>query len=194
MPHPFQAVPVAWRPALLRTAIYLALAASVAMLWMGWPLHNAAAPFGIASLELAPDSATATSIIDAWRQQHAGIRMDDNIALQVQNVPRGLDERAATLTLLGYPYAVLYCLALSMICVWMGSPRAGAALGWLIWAGGLADALENTLVLRTLYGDSGGSLVRTTHWVAWCKFAIIALCLAYATWALWRRWRRPALR
>jgi hypothetical protein len=190
MLHPLQAVPDRWRPALLCTAIFLALAASLAMLWIGWPLRSGAAPFGIASLELAPDAAAASAIIDAWKQQHAGIRMEDSLSTLVQNVPRGLDELAATLTMLGYGYALIYCLALSMICVWLGSPRLGAALGWLIWVGGLLDALENTLVLRTLYGDPGGTLPETTHLVAWCKFAILGVCLGYAVAAVWRRRHR----
>jgi hypothetical protein len=194
MIHPLQAVPQIHRSRLLRTAIYLALAASLAMLWIGWPLRNVTAPLGIASLELAPDGAASTTIIDAWKQQHAGIRMDNDMSTYVQNVPRGLDELAATVTILGYGYALIYCLALSMICVWLGSPRLGAALGWLIWVGGLLDAIENTLLLRTLFGDPAGAQPEITHLFAWAKFATIAVCLAYAVRAVWRQRRRPAVR
>ncbi len=194
MLHPLQAIPPALRSRLLRAAIYLALAASLAMLWIGWPLRNAAAPLGIASLELAPDGAASATIIDAWKQQHAAIRMDNDVSTFIQNVPRGLDELAATVTILGYGYALIYCLALSMVCVWLGSPRLGAILGWLIWLGGLLDAIENTLLLRTLFGDPGGTLPEITHLFAWAKFATIAVCLAYAVRAVWRQRRRPAVR
>jgi hypothetical protein len=178
---------------LLRPTVYLALAASLAMLWIGWPLRNNTAPLGIASLELAPDGAASAAIINAWKLQHAGIRMDNDVATLVQNVPRGLDELAATVTILGYGYALIYCPALSMICVWLGSPRLGAALGWLIWLGGVLDAIENTLLLRTLFGDPDGTLPEITHLFAWAKFATITVCLAYAVRAVWRS-RRPALR
>ena len=195
MIHPLQAVPDASRPALLRIAIFFALAASAAMLWIGWPLRNDAAPLGIASLELAPDGAASAAIIDAWKQQHAAIRLDSNdMSTLVQGVPRGLEDLAATVTLLGYGYAIIYCLALSMICVWLGSPGLGVSLGWLIWVGGILDALENTLLLRTLYGDAAGSLPETTHLTAWAKFAVIGFCLGYAILAVWGQRRRPALR
>ena len=187
MPHPLQAIPPTWRPALLRIVVALAMAASLAMLWLGWPLRGPATPLGIASLELAPDGAAAAAIIDAWKAEHAGIRMDNDMATMVQSVPRGLDELAATITLLGYPYALLYCLAISMVCVWLGSPGLGAGLGWLIWVGGLLDALENTLLLRTLYGEAEGTLPKTTHLVAWAKFVVIGVCLGYAVRAVWRR-------
>ena len=189
MLHPLQAIPTTWRPALLRIVVALAMAASLAMLWLGWPLRGPAAPLGIASLELAPDGVAAAAIIDAWKAQHAGIRLDNDMSTMVQNVPRGLDELAATITLLGYPYALLYCLAISMVCVWLGSSGLGTGLGWLIWVGGLLDAVENTLLLRTLYGD--GALAETTHVVAWAKFALIGVCLVYAVRAVWRRDDRP---
>ena len=187
MLHPLQAIPDARRPVLLRAAIYLALAASAGMLWMGWPLRNSAAPLGIASLELAPDGVASAAIIDAWKQQHAEIRLDNEMSTWVQNVPRGLDELAATVTLIGYGYTLIYCLALSMVCVWLGSPGLGVGLGWLIWVGGLLDAVENTLVLRMLYGDGDGTLAETTHLVARAKFGVIAVCLGYAVRAVWRR-------
>ena len=194
MTHPLQAVPASSRPKLLRAFIYLALAASAAMLWIGWPLRGAAAPLGIASLELAPDGAASTAIIDAWKQQHAGLRIENDMSTRVQNVPRGLEELAASVTILGYGYALVYCLALSMICVWLGSPGVGVGLGWLIWVGGLLDAVENTLLLRTLYGEAADSQAGVTHLVAWAKFAVIGVCLGYAIRAVWRQRRRSALR
>ncbi|HEY3440011.1 MAG TPA: hypothetical protein VGK29_04645 [Paludibaculum sp.] len=179
MYHPLQAVPRARHAFLLRIAIIAALSASAAMLWIGWPLRNSTAPLGIASLELAPNGAASAAIIEEWKEQRSGFG------------PPGHD-LAARVTLLGYGYAVVYCLALSMICVWMGSPGWGAATGWLIWVGGALDALENTFLLQTLYGDTGGSLPETTHRIAWAKFAVIGLCLGYAIFALWQHRPRPA--
>lgn len=187
MLHPFQFVSQARRPTLLWIVLFLALAATAGMAWIGWPLRSAAAPLGLASLELAPDGVASAAIIDAWKQQHSGIRMDDALSTMVQSVPRGLDELATTVTILGYGYALVYCLALSMICVWRGSPGLGAALGWLIWVGGALDAVEHTLVLRMLLNDANGTLAETAHLLAWGKFAIVGLCLAYAVRTIWRR-------
>lgn len=137
----------------LRTIlVMLALAVGCLTWWMGRPLENATAKWGIASLELARNEARVAEILASWSP---GARVSAVRSVTVDFV-----------------FLCLYPLAISAVCVAIAKRLATSRLkglfvgvAWLILAAGPLDAIENIALLR---------LLRTTTTDAGILFAFVA--------------------
>jgi hypothetical protein len=192
--HPLQLIPERLRPRIAGATAGLALLLAAGLAWAGAPLHIAAAPQGIVSLELAGTPERAAAIVQAWKDDHPPAPVIDRIEGIVQPVPHGKDDLAVQTTFADFVFILFYAAALAMACVWLAEttrlPAAGVLLGWLMAPAALCDAAENTLLLRALNGEPAAAGL--TLALALAKFAIVLAALGYSAWCL-RRLHRRAL-
>jgi hypothetical protein len=157
-------------------------------------LRTSAAPQGMVSLQLAHNQPHAAAVIQSWKDKHPPPARIDTVEGIVQPIPDGVDKLAGDLLLLDFVFILFYALALSMFAVWMpaDAPSAaiGSLLGYLVWAGALSDALENTFLVRMLNGDITADNVSALHFASGVKFLLFLTALGFCAWLLWRRGRR----
>jgi hypothetical protein len=125
---------------------------------------------GILDFEFVRTTARAHEILSGWG--HSG------------------RSAARTSLWIDYGYLIAYSLLLSLGCAAVGDrfaragraglARAGAVLAWAALGAGLFDAIENAALLRILSGHTGQPYPAVASVAAACKFALLAVSLAYA--------------
>lgn len=180
MRAPFDRIPAPDRNRTLAFLVASALVMLGLLNVLDAPLKGDGAPMGIVSLQLAFDAATARSIVDGWD--------DDQRLLCAFGL--GLD----------YLFMFLYPAAVAAACVFFGERlrfrgstlgRLGPVFAWVAVCAGVADMIENALLLGVLRGvvDVAGAASAA----AVTKFALLLAALLYAvTTALALRLSRAA--
>jgi len=150
------------RPRVLRTAGLAVLLLAGAMQLLGAGLRTPTAPFGIVSLQLAGDVASATSIVDSWsrRAWSAGL------------VAHALDG------LFPFAYGILLVGAAARL-----RARGAGGRTWMVAAGAavlaaVADLVENVAMVPALLGLASTTSVQVTLVAAVVKFTVLAVALA----------------
>lgn len=110
-------------------------------------------------------------------------------ASQVIKFWRETDKMWAAFSLgLDFLYMVVYSTTISLACIWVANlpgirelPLAsvGILLAWTQWLAALLDAVENTTLVRILFGDGINVLPQIAKWCAISKFGFIVLGLLY---------------
>lgn len=193
--HPFLLIPHAWRRRLVAAAgVSAGLFAFLLLLW-NRELGTPTAPRGMYDLELARTPQRAAAILDSWSIAPTFSQRSRNPADAIQGHSSARPQMAQSLLLLGFLFLPFYVCALGMAAAWLsdvpGAPNLGIAAAWAPFLAALADAVENTLLLRLLQPPLDAGLVAPIFWIAVVKFLLLLFPLAWIWHALrsaGRRW------
>jgi hypothetical protein len=110
-------------------------------------------------------------------------------APQVIKSWREIDKMWAAFSLgLDFLYLVVYSTTSSLACIWVANvleirelplTLVGVLLAWTQWLAALLDAVENTALVKILFGDKINILPKIAKWCALSKFGFIFLALFY---------------
>jgi hypothetical protein len=162
--------PRRWQGAVFALLALLTLGVGAALSAAGRPLHTAAAPYGIISLELSGSAAGAQAVLASWDEQ----------ARLCAAFVQGLD----------YLYLCLYGPTLALGCLLAGRVlrragrisvlgRAGRGLCHLQLVAAALDVVENGLLWRMLRGAAGAAEPALAAVFAAGKFALVGAGLVY---------------
>lgn len=189
--HPFELIPAGWRARVLVPLAVLTLAVSGWLVACNFALMNPTAPAGLWSLASARDGYGAREIIDAWDVLSPGAPKPRSAGEAIQQLPRGLVDRALGLAQMRFPLIFLYAFTLSLACAWLAVPArmpvAGFSLSIAVWIAALLHAVENMAVLRMLLSRNPGdaeAVMASTCFAA--RTALLVLVFAWIVWAWWR--------
>lgn len=138
------------------------------------PLENAAAPFGILSLQFTGGMSSAMRILNSW----------------------GETERLYAAFNLGFDYLFLmvYALFLSAACSWLARARqsaskgflgAGFLLAWAMFAAAVFDMIENVALWQLLRGSMNAYWPILATACATVKFGVILAGIGYIVTGAW---------
>ena len=172
MKHPLQSIKNQ-RQRIFFILLGLTLLTMITMNLLGNPLVNAAAPYGIISLELAGNSQRAAQIIRSWDQQEqitAGFLI-------------GLD----------FLFLALYSTTIGLGCIWARDvlaasrwplTRFGIPLAWGQWLAAVLDVLENISLMIILLASTASPWPELARGFAVIKFGLVFLGMVYVFLAL----------
>ncbi len=196
--HPFELIPAGWRARVLVPLAVLTLAVSGWLVVRNFALMNPTAPAGLWSLTSARDGYGARQIIDAWDLLSPGAPTPRSAGEAIQQLPRGLVDRALGMAQMRFPLIFLYALTLSLACAWLAAPArmplAGFSLSIAVWIAALLHAVENMALLRMLLERNPGdaeAVMASTCFAA--RAVLLFLVCAWIGWA-WQRARRGLAR
>lgn len=139
----------------------------VVMQLTGNPITTELTPRAIFDLEFAKDAAAANLIIDHWSSKNA-------VGAAITN------------TYWDFLFVICYCGLIFVLCQWvhqkvMNGTWASVAhfLAKAIIIAGLADYIENFLMLEALKNGAEEHLVRLTYALVMLKFLIIVLAILF---------------
>lgn len=198
--HPFEILPARLQHWLLGLSLVCCALTFGYMLYLDLPLRTAAAPQGIVSYELARTAPRAAAILESWRVPEKPLpgvdptrpgRLDEIILSN----PRMLYLRAFDQLAFDFLFLFSYAMALSLGSLWAArysrEPAVGVMFAWLAWGAAMADALENTMLLRQIGQGPNGQAAATAFACALIKFGIVVGGLLYIAHATWNSPRRP---
>jgi hypothetical protein len=143
------------------------------------------APRGIVSLELAGSFRQAIKIVQSWQRRSLETKPPRHVLAEVTTAI-GKDFGF----ILGY-MLVFLCATVWTVDVlqdrdwgpsWLADARVAATIGLLVVAAGIADIVENLLVLRMIAGAMRTDRVPAwTRVLAMTKFVVLAVAAAYAS-------------
>jgi hypothetical protein len=179
--------------------LVLATGSAAVGLWLYWWNHslvNPIAPSGLYDLELAGSAERARVILDSWRESPNFRDFSTRPADAIQPHSSQKLQRVETMLMGGLLFIPLWTLTLACACAWLADaaprPGLGTVAAWSALLAGLADAIENTLLLRALQELASLEAAARAFPAAIVKFALLGYVFAWLIWAL-RSTGRPRL-
>jgi hypothetical protein len=179
MHHPLESLRQSVFDRLILPLIGLSLLMLLILNFIGLPLANHAAPYGIISFELARDETLANSILDSW-DQTARLRAAFSLGLDFLFIP-------------------LYTGTLTLTCLWAARFRRerrrfpswlvvigmpGVLIAWAQMGAGLLDVLENIALVRMLLNGVSTPWPQISSICAFTKFSLLSVGIVYSLVAL----------
>lgn len=169
----------------------LALGSALMGLWLllwNLSLINAAAPSGLYDLELAGSAERARVILDSWRENPDFRDFSTRPADAIQAHSSQKLRRVETMLVGGLLFIPFWTLTLACACAWLADaaprPALGIVAAWSALLAGLADAVENTFLLRALQDLASLEAAARAFPAAIVKFGLLVFVFTWLIWAL----------
>lgn len=192
--HPFQWIPPSMRKTLI---LPLGLCAGLLGLWMlvmNLRLHTSAAPDGMFDLELSRTAERFDAIVASWWEAPAFPDRSSTPADAVRGVSSEKLDTAQQMQIGGFILALAYSLTISMGCAWLAPwsrfPALVMTAAWTAMVAGLADALENFLILHLFHDRTATELLTNLYVFSSVKSVLLAFSMGVLAWMLQATGRR----
>ncbi|MBC7934209.1 MAG: hypothetical protein H7Y86_02455 [Rhizobacter sp.] len=156
-----------------RATLYILLVSTIAMivllLLQGRPLHTAATPHGIISLEFAATATAVEAVLESWSEA----------ALPGQNIITIAENNTWLDFIFLFCYSLFLFTAARQLSTFFSAKKLFNTVGYAALLSGILDIAENIGMLRSLQGSINDTTAFMTAIAAYFKWIIVLAVLLF---------------